>query len=382
MHIKYLFLPLLLTYFGQTYPVICQATVLKHEQKNKTVLLLGDMHASVAKSMKSLGCKDETIASFESVGQEQQAIFTDFIKNLLHVAHKKPCIITETNASTAAALFEQEAGFIESEPDREILCFIPRLILQELMKDGNTPEEKAVLFNTNVAAQKNQQYLNGRASVVLKNNSAWIIGDTLRTPQDFMISQVIYQYRSNIIEALKQQDPSLPEDIKTLTIGFVKEYIISLQTLFLNNELNDVYSQSITDTINDVTSKSGLSDSDHFALLYQYLVDNNATDEMDNLNNKLINCISQVFDLELQYHIEAITESGDECDKVIVAAGVAHAQFVRDYLLTKGYTMVHQVGIEYTDDNDLLQPSYYDHIVQQAATLNNNFDAVAQSILV
>ena len=193
MHIRYLLLPLLFTYFGQTHPVICQATVLKHEQKNKTVLLFGDIHAGSAENcMKAFGCKDETIQSFESVGQAQQLIFTHFIKNILS-SHKKTCIITETNIETAAALFEQEAGFIESRPDKEILCLIPRLLLRDLMKNASTPDEKALLFNTNVAAQKKQEYLNGCASIVLDNNCAWVVGDTMRTAEDFLVSHVIYQ---------------------------------------------------------------------------------------------------------------------------------------------------------------------------------------------
>ena len=241
MHVKYLFLPLLLTYFGQTYSVICQATVLKHDQKNKVVLLLGDIHSGHSENnMKVFGCKDETIQSFESVDQAQQLIFTHFIKNILS-GHKKTCIITETNAETAAALFEQEAGFIESMTDKEILCFIPRLLLRDFMKNATTPDEKAALFNASIAAPKNQKYLDRCASIVLENNCTWIIGDTLRTEQDFMISHMIYQYRTNIIEALKQQDPSLPENIKVLTVGFVKEYIVSLQKMFSNNEFTDVY---------------------------------------------------------------------------------------------------------------------------------------------
>lgn len=89
---KLFLLPLLLTYVGQTYSITCQATILKHEQKNKTVLLLGDVHAQATANMKALGCKDEAIDAFENAGQKQKAIFSDFIKNLLNTTHKKPVL--------------------------------------------------------------------------------------------------------------------------------------------------------------------------------------------------------------------------------------------------------------------------------------------------
>lgn len=59
---------------------------------------------------------------------------------------------------------------------------------------------------------------------------------------------------------------------------------------------------------------------------------------------------------------------------------MTHTQLLRDYLVTKGYTITHQVGIEYEDSKDK-DPLFYEQIVEQAATLNNNFDTVAQSVL-
>lgn len=111
MHIKYLFLPFLLTYFGQTYPLICQATVLKHEQKNKVMLLLGDLHSSsTVPFMKYITCKNETIANFEYLQKKQMDILRNFVTNMWHVAHKKTCIITETPISRITPTVNQEAG--------------------------------------------------------------------------------------------------------------------------------------------------------------------------------------------------------------------------------------------------------------------------------
>lgn len=279
-----------------------------------------------------------------------------------------------------ALIAYQEAGFTPKSEDEEVLSFISRLLLKDIMKNGDTPDEKEQMFGASFNAFKSN-YLDRASSFVVHDNFVWILGDTERTSQDLALCLGVYKYRTNIIEVLAQQGTSLPDELMNLTVGFVKEYVASWQDIFLNNEFKDMYGASVMTAINDALSKSSLSDTDHFALLYQYLVDNNATDEMVSLNNKLCCFLSQKQDLEFQRYADAITESGHECDQAVVIAGASHTQLLRDYLATKGYTIMHQAGIEITDGNDLFQPSYYDHIVQQAATLNNNFDVVAQSVL-
>ncbi len=368
----------MLTYFGQTYPLIFQVTVLKHDQKNKTILLLGDLHSSsTVPHMKYIACKNEIIANFEDLQKNQMDILCNFVTNMLHVAHKKTCIITETPISRITPTVNQEAG-ITQEPvqNEEAFHYVARLLLRDLMKTGNTPDEKSQFVNNSFVAG----YLGRFPGFVINPTIVWVPGDTLRTDQDDRLCHDIFTHALRVIEALKQPNPPLHQEVKELTIGFVKAYIVFWQEIFANHSVNDLYGESLVVMLNDVISKSGLSDTDHFIQLYQYLVDNNLKDKADDLRIKVLYFIAQKQDLELRFHADAITASRGECDQAVVVAGVTHTQLLRDYLLTQGYTITHQAGIEYEDSKDE-DPLFYEQIVEQTATLNNNFDAVAQSIL-
>lgn len=339
--------------FKPVFPIIITADYLSHPENKKTVTLYGDMHEkNLVQLMRMVGySSDESFAKFIEVWQRQLLKIEDTVTDLLeHDNEAKTCVITETNSGLLDCMFEQEAGFYPSDKlSDQFLARVTRLLLAHVIKDGATPQEKKQMYIANATAVKTQDYLKSCYSVILQKNISWIIGDRWRTKQDEHMMFTVLQTREQIMKALQEDNgASLSEQIRELSIDFVRNRIMYVQDCCLRYGLDDNYNPEILNIIDAVLEKSGLSPSHHMAELYTHLLNNGETDLMGYLNNIIISGSSLLMDVELKHYMDAINKSS-ECDSVIVVAGVAHIELLKKMLVKQGYQEIKpQEGIQDT----------------------------------
>ncbi len=327
--------------FKPVFPIIITVDKLNHPEYNKKIELWGDMHEkNLVQIMRMVGySSNESFAKFIEVLNRQRLKIEDTITDMLERDNEtQTCIITETDANLMACMFEQEGGFCESDELSDgCLSRIPRVLLRNVMKSGTTPQEKQQIFTENITALKTQNYLKDCRSMILDKTVSWVMGNSWRTEQDFCITHNVYFQREQIVNALQEDNSaSLPDQIKKLSIDFVKNYISNLHNCFVSHELDDNHSSEILNIIDTLLEKTGLSPLRHMAELYTNLVNNGETDLMDYLNNKIIDCVSLIQDAELKHYMDAINKSS-ECDSVIIVAGAAHTELLKEILIREGY---------------------------------------------
>lgn len=342
-----------LIYFQQTIPVVIQRSVLYHPEYKKTVVLYGDLHEWGIPYIRQIGCSDEIVKKFVEVCNKQLKISIGILDELLYENKERTCIITETGKETLFDLLDQEAGFVKQNvPDEGVLFVIPRLLARYAIQEGETPEEKKLAFKKNQAtmrAAKSRSYLQNCVSIILHDNLSWIIGDTDRTAQDLFMCFTAYKYRERIVHLLQNDAESLPDHIRKLSIGFIKNYIKDLHDTFACSGFVDQYGLQAIEIIDNLLVKSGLSESNHIAELYLYLAQNNdekGKEDLIILIIGLFRCINQKQDEELKRYMHIITTSSD-CDLVILLFGAGHTSRLKKYLLSQGYQEIEpQIGPE------------------------------------
>lgn len=308
-----------------------------YPDSKKRVILLDDAHAQYLKSQ----ANRSELALMADLYTQQKETLTQLTYSLLYLDPKigaQTVVITECADSAFGCIAEQEMGADVVRENGEMGEVMPRIFLQHIFASGSTVDEKLAIF------QKAIQPFNGiqTASFMMKNQVRWIAADRFRKEKDRYLSFEIYLHYQDIKKSLEAHE-ELPAEFKELTIGNVSDYLKTMDEQCKECNITQNYYTKIVEVITAVLATNKLKESDHFALLHDYLMTSGQSQVRDELNNNVLCFIAHKFDIELQHYINAFTQDS-ELSCLIVQAGGVHNEYVRTLLSSKGYVMTAKTG--------------------------------------
>ncbi len=344
MNIERLFLIALALLSQSMHGVIHQVTFMKELEGKKTLIFLHDMHYSVAHSVIKETFGSDNEKKWEEVMHEQNSILEKRIEELLssQQSHANMTIITETNQIVLESIFNKSSVWLSKDYLYEALNIFPRLFI-ELAIPGDTLAQKGAFINDQRSKELTVEGIEFVFPFKAANGAAWIMGDRLR---DWFHAEAYSQIGRTwpcLKKALQESPQNIPDDIKKITIEYAK------RDLSIMKDFGDKIGFGLEKGVNVINSSinralaAGLSESDHFASVYEYEQENI---EDSRLHYNMHSLQSSVFDAELLYYIDNIDFINKEADQIVFFIGDMHARKLIYILSTENYRIDKQLTVE------------------------------------
>lgn len=349
-------------YGHMMHAVFVRLACLVNDERKKFILC-DDMHLdSETKSMIEQHCGHQVA---QDACEAQQKTIEHGMTHLLHDLHTKTNIVTETNMEALCTLIQRESR--RTQDNNDSLVMVVRYLLRDIMRPKQT---KRITDN----GQASPSFYDGFA---INEHLSWVVGDQ-RDIQDSNISfRIPFMLQGQIkCEFLTLEEKAL---FASICIGSVKNYVRGMRAFFNKKGFHDQYGHRVSETLDAITEKSGLSEASHFVHFHIYFTEHEPQNYEAFVLN-MIRFVAQKFDLELRDCCNAFMKSDNDCDTTIIATGYEHTTYVQEHLLSKGFHLVDESSKPIQTPEEAKSELYLKSVPERIERCNKLFNELISAL--